>query len=295
MISCTKDSEGDGTELWDNYRASISTSSPIQNKVYEYRPAPGQFINKLAEFTTEDLAIADATEKLAMGSSGIISLGGFGGYIVVGFDHSIPNAKFLVSSSKNYDFNIKGNTFNDSSEPGIVYVMQDSNENGEPDDIWYELKGSEYGAEETLVDYEVTYYKPADESNVKWTDNRDASGEIDYLPEFNSQRTYYPTWIEENSYTLKGVRLESNTVQDAETGFWLNGDYGWGYADNNGSDLFDRAITGFKISNAVDSHGNDANLKFIDFIKVQNGVNSKAGHLGEISTEVLGFSDAHLL
>lgn len=68
----------------------------------------------------------------------------FRGYIIVGFDHSIPN------SGNQYDFCVQGNAFDGSSEPGIVWVMQDINGNGLPDDEWYELKGSEAGKEETI-------------------------------------------------------------------------------------------------------------------------------------------------
>ena len=45
----------------------------------------------------------------------IVSLGGFGGYIIFGFDHDIPN-------KAGRDFKILGNAFNSSAEPGIVYV-----------------------------------------------------------------------------------------------------------------------------------------------------------------------------
>ena len=37
-----------------------------------------------------------------------------------------------------------------------------------------------------------------------------------------------------------------------------------------------------------------ANLKYIDFIRVQTGVNAKAGWLGENSTEVFGFTDENI-
>jgi len=47
----------------------------------------------------------------------------------------------------------------------------------------------------------------------------------------------------------------------------------------------------FKISDAVNLDGSSANLTHIDFIKVQTGVNAKAGWLGENSTEVYGFTD----
>lgn len=48
-----------------------------------------------------------------------VSLGSFGGYIVVGFDHSVLNKE------GEYDFAIQGNSFETSNEPGIVWVMQD--------------------------------------------------------------------------------------------------------------------------------------------------------------------------
>ena len=70
-----------------------------------------------------------------------VSLGGFGGYIIVGFDHSIVN-------DGDYNIAITGNAFDGSSEPGIVWVMQDENGDGLPNDTWYELRGSEYGKAE---------------------------------------------------------------------------------------------------------------------------------------------------
>ena len=49
-----------------------------------------------------------------------------------------------------------------------------------------------------------------------------------------------------------------------------------------------------KISNAIDFNGDSVHLEFIDFVKVQVGVNSKSGWLGEISTEVFGFYDYNM-
>jgi len=72
----------------------------------------------------------------------------------------------------------------------------------------------------------------------------------------------------------------------------------WGYADNIGDDMPDKNNPGaaaignfFKISDAVNIDGTSANLTHIDFIKVQTGVNVKAGWLGENSTEVFKFCD----
>ena len=74
------------------------------------------------------------------------------------------------------------------------------------------------------------------------------------------------------------------------------------FADNFGEDrLSDDENAGagamktyFKIENAVDGNGEPANLAYIDFVKVQTGVNAKAGWLGENSTEVFGFTDENL-
>lgn len=231
-----------------------------------------------------------------------VSLGGWGGYIVVGFDHSIDNSSSGYKGG--YNFSITGNAFKGSSEPGIVYVMQDTNGNTLPDDEWYELKGSEYGKEETVQDYAVTYYRPTySGADVQWKDNQGVKGKIDYLKQYHDQPSYYPAWIGTDSYTLYGPCLKSRTYDQSGNGsYWVNGEYDWGYADNFGNDRLsedDNAAAGamkvyFKISNAVDKNGQPANLKYIDFIRVQTGVNAKAGWLGENSTEVFGFTDENI-
>ena len=222
-----------------------------------------------------------------------VSLGAFGGYIVVGFDHSI-------AASGDYDFAILGNSFDGSSEPGVVWVMQDENSNGEPDDTWYELRGSETGAEGTIQNYEVTYYRPAGPAmSVQWIDNMGGSGDINYLKNFHNQEYYFPLWIEGESYTLTGTRLEARNYDKSGNGsLWVQPAYDWGYADN--CSTIDRltdnehsdakpSANNFKISNAIDFEGEAVELSHIDFVKVQSAVQAESGWLGELSTEVCGF------
>ena len=211
---------------------------------------------------------------------------------------------WIVVNNSGVIYAIDINTFKGSSEPGIVYVMQDTNGNTLPDDEWYELKGSEYGKEETVQDYAVTYYRPTySGADVQWKDNQGVKGKIDYLKQYHDQPSYYPAWIGTDSYTLYGPCLKSRTYDQSGNGsYWVNGEYDWGYADNFGNDRLsedDNAAAGamkvyFKISNAVDKNGQPANLKYIDFIRVQTGVNAKAGWLGENSTEVFGFTDENI-
>ena len=277
------------------YRPKSGASQADWNKVFEYTPAPGQFINELktggfdATHTTPEAAVAYAEGRL--NEKNWISLGGFGGYLVVGFDHSIDN-------SRSHDFGVIGNSYDGSSEPGIVWVMQDENGNGYPDDTWYELAGSENGKFETIQNYAVTYYRPSSAGMpVQWTDNLGNNGEIDYLGQYHNQDYYYPLWINNDSYTLTGTRLEARNYDQSGNGtYWVQPHYDWGYADNFSPTDFNSSDKAnfFNISNAIDFEGNPVNLSHVDFVKVQTAVNSKSGWLGELSTEVCGFYDCSL-
>lgn len=245
-------------------------------RVLDFSPAPGQFINRLTTSSDPAEALA-AAESVLTSPQGYVSLGGFGGYVVVGFDRSIAN-------SGGYDFAVLGNSFDNASEPGIVWVMRDDNGNGVPDDTWYELRGSEYDSPDTQFGYEVTYFRPSDNSpDVSWSDNRGETGVI--------KRAYYPSWIESDSYTLAGSRLAARN-EDTSGGtaqeYWENRNYEWGYADNFSQvDMPDGdGYNYFRLSNAVDADGRSVNLPSADFVKIQCAVNASSGWLGEISTEV---------
>lgn len=304
LVSCNKDEliEIDNPDSDSHFRPATEQSKATCSRVYEWTPAPGQFINEWPAADTAPSTPAEAAEwaRKRLDEGKFVSLGGFGGYIVVGFDHSIK------ATASDYELGVAGNAFlnasngkGGSNEPGIVYVMQDSNGNGLPDDVWYELRGSEYGRMGSDSDYAVTYYRPsAPGMDVKWTDSDGQEGTVDYLGTFHSQDYYYPSWIESDSYTLKGTRLSARNEQDATTGMWDNSAYGYGYADNMGSDNAQVAgfsqCNRFRISDAVTADGKPAGLRHIDFVKIQTGVNAKSGWLGEVSTEVLGVVDLTL-
>ena len=261
------------------------------NKIYVYMPAPGQFINE--GFTAGTMEEACAWAQKRMEAKTFVSLGAWGGYIIAGFDHSVEN-------DGGYNIAITGNAFHNSSEPGIVWVMQDENGNGLPDDTWYELKGSDYTYQ--TKDYAITYYKPNAKSSTMWTSSDGKSGSVDYLAAYHSQDFYYPNWVKISSYTLYGSKLISRTKEVSKDN-WINQDFDWGYADNYSE--VDRLSTDnnssggasdnhFKISDAVRWDGQPANLKYIDFIKIQTAVCDKAGWIGEVSTEILFIADYNM-
>ena len=269
------------------FRPAGGSSSPLISQVYEYTPAPGQFINEGYTATTMQEACDYAFQRLSEGQ--FVSLGAFGGYITVGFDHSVESG-----GEGALDLQITGNAHSSSSEPGIIWVSQDENGNGLPDDTWYELRGSEYGKPETWRDYAVTYYRPAENGmSVEWTDNRGGSGTIDYLPAYHHQDTYYPAWIAADRYTLRGTRLEDRLEdQNGNGSLWIGHPFDWGYADNWSAT--DPDIDKFSISNAVRWDGEPVGLKYIDFVKIQCGVQAKGGWTGEQSTELTLIRDIHL-
>ena len=255
--------------------------------VFEYSPAPGQFMgdSKTVGFSGNERTVADALAyaQRRLGEGKLVSLGGFGGYIVVGFGRSVLN-------NEGFDFAVRANGTATSSEPGIVWVMRDDNGNTKPDDVWYELKGSKSGAEDTIYGYSVTYFRPNGAGEpVRWIDSEGVEGQIDYIESQHDQPSYYPSWITAESYTLTGTRIAAQNFYDEARGIWIQPPYEWGYVDNYTEQDWiatDRAVNMFDISNAVDAMGEPQSFDHIDFIKIQTAVNGKGGVTGEISTEI---------
>lgn len=271
---------------------SVTYSKHIA-QVFDYLPAVGQFVNKLPTYTTGE-SQTEMTAKAATALVGdkptMITLGGFGGYVVFGFDHTILNKPNVR------DFKVLGNGFAGSSEPGIIMVAYDKNKNGKPDeDEWYEIAGSEYNNPNAIKNYTITYQKPTVEENkanteyIKWSDNQGQSG-FKVKNQYNLQ-SYYPLWFTQNELKFTGTLLPSNYTQNPSTGFWTGKQYAYGYADNGQNSSEDSNID---IDWAVDKNGNPVKLMGIDFIKVYTAVNQEAGWLGEISTEVAGAYDLHI-
>lgn len=292
------------------------SQSPYISKVYEYRPAPGQFVNDLPEYEAGDdanMMRIKAEDCIAENQQILISLGGYGGYVIFGFDHAVTNV------AGEYDFKILANAFyananpnpdapseGGSCEPGIVMVSYDANGNGKPDDPWYELAGSEYYKAETIHNYELTYYRPDtnhvptpdssyhylnDTTYIRWQSNQGTQGYVSRNT-FHSQ-SYYPLWLNDDSLVFTGTKLKDNYIDESGNGtYYVQYAYAWGYVDNQ-PNTDDRS--NFNIDWAVDANGNSVELNEIHFIKVYTGVNQYCGWLGETSTEVMGAYDLHLL
>lgn len=324
---------------------AVWANHPWLSRVYEYRPAPGQFINtmpvcRVGEPVDSVLARCQAsicgridtttvtfhgqtiTRIDTVWAEGMISLGGYGGFVIVGFDHPVVNMH-------GYDFEIWGNAFyseqtstGGSCEPGIVVVGVDEDGDGVPSDAdrWYELAGSEYGHPSTQHHYEITYYRPDenkqrtpshvdpnlnDTTYIHWTSNDvnpDSTSGYMSRNTFHNQ-PYWPLWLQdEETLAYSGSKLRCNAVNAGGSGsnaYYVLNYFGWGYVDNlpNNPARVPQEGTGynpgFKIDWAVDELGRHVNLTHIDFVKVYNAVNQYCGWIGETSTEVAGGIDFH--
>lgn len=295
-------------------------------KVLDYMPAVGQFTNKLpvyAEGDTQEAMNEKVLKSLGNNKRGMISLGGFGGYVTVGFDHTIAN----VAGKR--DFRVLGNAFytpysedgwydGGSCEPGVIMVAYDANKNGVPDDNeWYEIAGSSHenprgepwykwakekgNIAETIFNYQITYHRPEKEpasqeefsTYIRWEDNQGKSG-YKVKNEYHRQ-CYYPLWAGDK-ITFRGTCLPQNGIDEKapedENSYFVLYKFLYGYADNATNTEDESAID---IDWAVNAKGQKVNLPGVDFVKIYTGVNQENGWLGECSTEISGVEDLHIL
>ena len=255
-------------------RPITDDSNAYVTELLQFHPAPGQFINK----NPGNLASAETL----IGKRGLVTLGAWGGSISFAFDHTVINSK-----GEN-DFIIYGNGWSTFAEPGVIYVMQDDNGNGLPDDTWYEIKGSAHTLEGTIRDYKVTYFRPNTiDDDVAWEDNKGNTGFV--LKNSFHKQAYYPELITEDSYTISGTLLSDINIDKSNPSMITSAPFEYGYADNTpGGDKI-------KIADAIDKDGKPVHLSGIDFVKIQTGIQANMGSLGEFSTEVTGVADLSLL
>lgn len=236
-------------------------------RVFDYRPAPGQFVNTLPEYNAgepRDSVLARCLRDIGPDievlidyddddnpfvvdsivkpvSAAFITLGSYGGYVTFGFDHP------LVNVPGEYDLQIFGNAFGSdsvavaggSSEPGIVMVGVDSDGDGVPGDgdQWYELAGSEHSHAKTQKGFEITYYRPDDDvdtPHVRWTCNSVDSLQEGYV-HVNSFHTqpYWPQWVDGDKMTFMGTKLRCNAQDvNGDGSYYLQYFFDWGYVDN---------------------------------------------------------------
>lgn len=267
--------------------------STYATKMIECLPAPGQFIGSLT-VPNETYCVGE--------DGGMVSLGGFGGYIVLEF------AKPIVNDPHNpygVDFTIHGNSFIANlygvwTEPGAVMVMKDENHNGLPDDTWYELAGSDYYLSTTKKNVTMTYYNPhyLKRHTIPWKMDDGTTGAM-RTNNFH-QQSYFPGDYAFNcgrdSISYTGTLIRG--CADLSTPSYIENYRAqlFGYCDAKGAirdevhnpytTTMARGGDGFDLDWAVDKDGNYVQLDTVQWVKVYTALNQDCGWLGEISTEV---------
>lgn len=261
--------------------AAVAGSDAYISKVYEYVYGPGQHAGIATMADTANFIGEPASDKW-------LFLGGFGGYVIAGFDHNVINgdsADFEVYAQRG-----------SSPEPAVVYVMSDDNGDGLPNETWYELKGNQY--DNTKHNYWVRYYKAKSEtSNVTWKDSEGSTGQL--VPGYGATNSSKWWWsgTATDSITFAGSRLPDSYINIGTDGaeYWVvpKDKFTWGYAENLYGNDYETVGYGNKldISNAVDVAGKPVKLPSIRFIKLQTGVFQQAGWTNEVSSEVRGAKD----
>ena len=230
---------------------------------FDFTPAPGPFVGAyptidFSQIATEESVRQKCQNKLD-GVESLIgqfyygwSLANCGGYLIIGFDHSVEK------TPQGRELEIQGNADLSVPEPGIAWVMQDSNGNGQPDDVWYELKGGMFGSYYAPRRYAITYFNPYAKDGMAlttWIDNKGNSGVYRDMP--------YPYSVKGDWITFTLSKLERATITT-------------GYVDS--SPVY------FNIVDAVQADGTPIDLVYIDFVKVQSALHEET--FGGVSTEM---------
>lgn len=292
-----------------------SGQSPFAVIVHDYSPAPGQFVSDTRfDNPVEALGAPNGAGTRDGNAASVVSLGGFGGSITLGFDHTVeddPLNPFGV------DAIVYGNAIwmNHSpqqhwAECATIEISLDVNGNGLPDDPWYLIPGSH-----------IVARRPT-RTTMTWDDNVDDA-------------TYPPTdssWLPPGAfgvwttaaYALPASVFGATVVVNPASGTSVEAIYGYAdysptlvLGDLNGDNIVDDpsiapeefytvpddpltvGITpgsgggdAFDIAWAIDpATGEPAHLRGFDFIRLTTAVDSVSPVFGEKSAEIDAVAD----
>lgn len=254
--------------------------SPFAVRVLEYTPADGQFVND-PQFNDPVRALGAPIGggTLFAGNSKVVTLGGFGGSITLGFARHVqddPRNPFGI------DCIIFGNAFWPGGDPlrrfaeaAVIEIAADVNNNGLADDPWYLIPGSHIH-----------------DAGSQQRDGRYILPEIPFAapPLINSD----PNEEEVFGYAdatpvlrlgdLDGDNLIDDATITPERFYTVPDDpYEVGITPGSGGG------DGFDIAWAIDpATGEPAHLRGFDFIRITTAVDADSGELGEVSAEIGG-------
>jgi hypothetical protein len=207
------------------------------------------------------------------------SLGAVGGYLV-----------WQVEDHR-AEYFIDGNPMEHWSEAGVVWVQEDNNGNGLPDETWYELYGSDdFNSWKSQITrrFAITYVKCPDSTenvntfaqtvrDVYWADAKGRAGMM---------RAGWPvSWgVPGDRVTYTGTLLRDDPARNPWSARYPLDGFDYGYADTY---CRQQGRYGkFRVTDARRADGSPVTLTNVRFIKVQTGIFMYGGSVGDVSTEV---------
>jgi len=301
--------------LWASAFAAGEEGSPFAATVLEFAPAPGQFVNHPA-FNDPRRALGPPAGggTSAPNNNSVVSLGGFGGYLVLGFDHTVVDDPLNPFGMDAIVFGnaywVAGNPNRHWAECATIEISLDLNENSLADDAWYLIPGShitnpssQLMAQQWDDDIEDDRLPPDDETWIPAGDSGAWETEAFALPValFGSPVLTNPIaatgregiygYADYSPTLILGDVNGDNIVDDATISpeaFYAFPDdpYTVGMTvGSGGGDAFD-------IAWAIDPiTGGAAQLHGFDFIRLTSAVDSVSPLLGEKSAEIDAVAD----
>jgi len=307
-----------------------AAASPFACRVVAYLPAPGAFINSAAfNDAAQALGPPIGGGTVAPDNSSVVTLGGFGGSVILAFDHTVlddPRNRlgldFIVYSNA---FWVGGDPTRRGAEPAIIEISRDVNGDGLANDPWFVIPGS------SLPD------PPAAALAIQQWDNDPATTTAPADVSWYPSTTFFPSIPA--SFATTGFSLPSvfdPLILDNPNGPGATAEAHYGYAelsptlllgdrsgatgatgDNNlndpqddpsiapesfytapddpfavGVDAGSGGGDAFDIAWAVDAaSGAPANLAGFDFIRLSAGVITLRGVFGDVSPEIDAVAD----
>ena len=307
--------------------AGVASGGDFADFVVSYVPAPGQFINGEvsdgSSFNDPSAALGPPTGGglVSPDNSGVVTLGGFGGEIVLGFDETVEDDPL---NPMGIDAIVYGNAFWVGSsgevrwaEAGVIEISLDVNRNGLADDAWYVIPGSDIDGENPLGVFEVMVWDDDPGTAVPPLD-------VSLYPD----PLLYPGIG--SSYETGGFRLplvfDGLTLSNAASDEPGVVERYWGYADvsptlelgdvdadgvvedagvdpgvfyTRPDNRYEVGVSGgsgggdgFDIGEAVDpATGERAGLRGFDFVRIRTASGVAVGVFGEKSVEVDAVAD----
>jgi hypothetical protein len=290
---------------------AAAIASPFATRVIAYDPAPGQFVRS-APFNDPARALGPPGSNgsaLVADNTKVVSLGGLGGTITLGFDRPVWRNRFNPHGA---DLIVYGNAFFAGGDPlrrfgecGVIEISRDDNVNGVADDAWYLIPGSELA---TPISRETIAYDPAT-LNPAWVPAGRVGGGVWTMTVFRivSPAINAPLLINPRTDGVEAVfgyadlqptlalgDLDADGAPDDPLNLPPPGAFytvpddpltvGISPGSGGGSAV--------RIAWAVDpATGAPANLDRIDFVRITTAAAAPPGVLGEISTEVSAVAD----